>query len=152
MKLWFKSYKLITNWSLKWSRKIKISDLGQVRTTSTCHADRDYRVVQIKNETMAKKKAIRWNRNICWHILATLHRRFWLSPVERRDGRFRDRGARNSARMIGKVGACVRDSRKNSFPVCPFILLFCARLISFVVFVTEIQRFDLNRCRLDILE
>ena len=64
-----------------------------------------------------------------------------LSSLEDADaGGFRDRGARNSVRMIGKVGApcAVRDSRKNSSVCRPFILLFCDRLpvtVAYLIFV-----------------
>ena len=62
-----------------------------------------------------------------------------LSSLEDADaGGFRDRGARNSVRMIGKVGApCVRDSPKNS-SLRPFNLLFCDRrpvTVAYLIFV-----------------
>ena len=60
----------------------------------------------------------------------------FLNSLEDADaGGFRDGGARNSVRMIGKVGApCVRDSPKNS-SLRPFNLLFCDRLPVTVAFL-----------------
>ena len=143
---------MMTNWSLKWSKKIKIL-LSLIEASPGAHRRVTRTVTFLLLQSGAKQMQQCCQAQICMpppcpklnsqQLVANSRN---LSPdvlvntVEKRDGGFRDRGARNSVRMIGKVGAA-RAWFAKEFVLSPSASVRsfrCSVIVDLLIWSTEI--------------